>query len=43
MKHLGHADLGVYAEVKASGSLRPGDEIARSESPQASLDLRDAG
>jgi MOSC domain-containing protein YiiM len=33
MRHLGHADCGVYAEVIAGGSIGVGDPIA-TEEPQ---------
>lgn len=31
MRHLGHADCGIYAEVTVAGTVAPGDSIERSD------------
>ena len=39
MRHLGHADCGIYAQVVGSGSLIEGEEMAIEETAQATLPL----
>jgi uncharacterized protein YcbX len=29
LRHLGHADCGVYAEVTAGGAIAPGDSVGQ--------------
>jgi uncharacterized protein YcbX len=36
-RHLGHADLGVYAEIASGGDLRPGDALLAESSRQSAL------
>jgi uncharacterized protein len=42
LRHLGHADCGIYAEVTAGGGISPGDEVSLSAAA-ASAQVKRAG
>jgi uncharacterized protein YcbX len=42
LRHLGHADCGIYVEVTAGGTIAPGDAIGLSALASSSQDAADA-